>query len=268
MSKLKMLLVSAVLLGLAGCGGSTTSNLGNPQKPLDPQGNWVFNFSGTAQNVGIAGQLFELTSPVVTSNGMAALNNACTGSFTVNGQASGTDTINLTLQQTGDKTNITASLTGTIAADQQHMNGTWTITTPGPCFSNTTGMWTAQLLTPVTGSWTGTVSNTTTDLTFTSSFTENTDQTSQSMGQVTGTVTLLGTPCFPAADTFNLGTSVNFPTLHAGERLIINPPADANNVTISAFGDVAPDATQVQNFNLFIHGGVCDGQSFTGTLTH
>src|SRR6185437_14143543 len=165
-----------------------SSNPAKPSsEPLDPQGNWLF----TIQNQGgdtltLAGLLFELNPPTVTSIGFATPVNdqlLCFGSFKIGGEASGTDSISLTVQQTDVNLPISIALTGTIAADQEHMSGSFATNTSSGCFIGS-GTWSARLLTPLTGDWTGTMSNATTNLSVTASLIENTDQTTSTMGQV------------------------------------------------------------------------------------
>jgi hypothetical protein len=263
-----------VTLAFAGCGGSPQSQPGptKQSQPLDPQGNWLFTFINNPGDtvLVVAGQLYELNPPTVTSNPMGTPLNqpGCDGSFTFNGQASGTDSISLTAQQINSKFNTKLNLTGTIAADQAHMSGAWTTEVPG-CLGGT-GTWSAQLLTAMTGNWSGTLSNATTNLTVTATLTENTDQTTTNMGMVTGTITLLGSPCFASADTFNIPpwNATSTPSFHAGEMFIlISTSPDAEGVTISTSGPVDPGATTFTPLGFTIHGGACDGQNFTGTLS-
>lgn len=268
-STLVVLLILAV--AVIGCGGSPSNPTPGPKgQPLDPQGNWLFQFGGGSTNLSLAGQLYELNPPTVTSNpfGVAPGSNSCPGSITFSGQASGTNSITLTAVQTGNGITqaITVALTGTIAADQAHMSGTWTLSQGVGCVSNTSGTWTAQLLTPVTGSWTGTVSSGSTNITVTASLTEVTDQTVPNMGQVTGTVTLNGAPCF-ANDAFTIGSSGPNTATHGGELLIINA-SDASNVGIAVAGSVSPDGHTDTITSFQIHGGVCDGMNLSGTASH
>lgn len=271
--------VAGLLFALVGCGGSPSSSpISKGGKPLDPQGNWLFTFNenpGTtsANTVVLAGQLFELNPPVVTSNALGSLLGdlqPCPGSYLLNGQVSGTNSISLTLtgdaNETTNPPNINVSLTGTIAGDQQHMSGTYS-TTVGGCVSGS-GTWTAVLLTPVTGNWSGTVSNSTANLSVTASLTENTDQTSPNMGQVTGTVALQGMPCFPSTETLNVLNNSVAVSFHLGETLFIETPADNNGISLQTAGTVDEAATTYNTVAGFqIHGGVCDGQNFNGTLT-
>jgi hypothetical protein len=266
-----------VILSLAACGGGSKpiTNPTSPTQglPLDPQGNWLFVFSGS-KSLNIAGQLYELSPPVVTSNPMGPVGNnfICAGSFTFAGQASGTNTITMTATQINTPgVLVKVSLTGTIADDQAHMSGTWTVSQSGDCLASTdSGTWTAQLLTAVTGNWSGTVSNGTNNLTVTAALTENVDQTSATMGQVTGTVTLLGSPCFASSDAMTLPpwNSTSSPGVHGGETLIIATAPDSNGVHIETVGTVTPDGTTFTPLTFTIGGGACDGQSFTGPLAH
>lgn len=266
---------------------STTTT--NNKKPLDPQGNWLFTFTGSTNpnqgNLIAGGQLYELNPPVVTSNGLGAFapnqlpgipGSSCFGQYSISGQASGSNTITLTLAptNTSQSSALGATLTGTIADDQQHMSGTWTATQNAACMGvNTSGPWTAELLAPVTKSWSGTVSNGNGDLLVTASLTENVDQTSPTMGQVTGTVTVSGSPCFPNAVTFNLPTSFNDPNgvgVHGNVELVLLTLAN-NGVQINMIGVVPTDASKINlespGPGLIVRGGSCDGQSFNGDLT-
>lgn len=267
--------VVGLVVALVGCGGGgSMSTPVKNGKPLDPQGNWLFTFTFNNSTVFLAGQLFELNPPTVTSNPMGTLLGAaitCEGSFVLNGQASGTNSISLTL--TGDAhepdpSNINLSLTGTIADNQQSMSGTYTAN-PGNCIDGP-GTWTAQLLTPVTGNWSGTVSNTSANLSVAASLTENTDQTSPNMGQVTGTVMLSGMPCFSSTETLTIPpgqTGVNGGSSHVGENFFIVTSTDSNGISLETGGTVDQGATTYTPLGFKIHGGVCDGQNFTGTLT-
>lgn len=266
-------LMATLTLTMTACGGAKTTPV-TQAKPLDPQGNWLFSFAGP-HSFSLAGQLYELSPPVVTSNPIGPIGTAvCSGSFTINGQASNTNDITLTAQQIGvSGQRVTLNLTGTIAVDQAHISGNWTTSTAGDCLSSAdSGTWTAQLLTAVTGNWSGTLSSSTTDLTVTAALTENVDQTSATMGQVTGTITLLGSPCFPTADTLNIApwNSTTSPGVHGGETLIIVSSPDAAGVSVQTVGTVTPNGATFTPVNGFtIHGGSCDGQSFTvGTLSH
>lgn len=271
------LLVGLFLSVAVGCGGKTspptqTPTPTNPTKaaaPLDPQGNWLFNINGSPDSFSLGGQLFELNIPVVTSNLLGPVGpDLCNGSFTMSGQASGVNSITLTAQQVNStQIPIALTLTGTIADDQAHMSGTWSIKTPGSCLLSTegSGTWDAQLLVNVTGSWSGTFSDEHSDLLVTAALTENVDQTSLDMGKITGTVTVLGSPCFPNSDTLTLNPAT-LPDLHIGETLLLNPIADENGVTISTIGSVTTDGTSYTSLVFSVKGGECDGKILQGTL--
>jgi len=195
-----------ITLAFAGCGGSPQSQPGTTKQsqPLDPQGNWLIVFTGNSgATMNIAGFLRETNPPTVTSEPMGATLDSqvtCDGSLVFNGQASGTNSITLSAQEINSSSPQGTSaytLTGTIADDQAHMSGTWTRTNVGLCIGDAGGTWTAQLLTPVTGTWTGTLSSSAGDLSVTAVLTEDTDQESPTDSQVSGTIIVLGSPCFP-----------------------------------------------------------------------
>lgn len=274
-----MLVCVALVLPLTACGGHATTppTTTKPGEPLDPQGNWLFTFTSNTTLV-IAGQLLELNVPTVTSRTLAPIPsttqvNLCDGNFSMNGQASGTDSITLTAQQSTPSTffapaNLT--LTGTIAADQAHMSGTYTTNTANSCVK-TSGTWTASLLPAVTGTWTGTlgIDNAhTSDLSVTANLTEITDQTSPNMGQVTGTFTLSGSQCFATNETVTIATAN--PGVHLGETFNVITATNQDGISLEVSSQVSPDGhTFTPTFGFKIHGGTCDGQSFqSGTLAH
>lgn len=274
-----------IALVFAGCGGSPQSQPGTKQsQPLDPQGNWLFVFTGNSgATMNIAGFLQETNPPTVTSEPMASTpdSQVVCDSLLFNGQASGTNSITLTAQALNPSPHgqVEYTLTGTIAPDQAHMSGTWVTTTSGLCLGDAGGTWTAQLLTPVTGTWTGTVSSGTGDLSMTAALTEDTDQSSPTDSQVSGTITVLGSPCFPSNETFTIPAmkAGAAPGFHIGESLFIfTTEPDANGVLLGAFngsgpaalfGVVPPDASSFTG-TISVHGGACDGQTFTGQITH
>jgi hypothetical protein len=254
---------------LVGCGGKSSTPSVNNKGPLDPQGNWLFNINGTPDSLHLAGTLFELNPPVVTSSTIGPVDNdfVCDGSFTMNGSASGVSDITLTAQQVNtNSVPLALTLTGTIAVDQAHMSGTWSVKNHGPCLIAQSGTWDAQLLTSVTGNWAGKFSDSIGDINVTASFTENVDQTKPDMGKVNGTITLLGSPCFSSSDTFSLAAP-DLPNIHTGEILNINPLPDQNGVKLSTVGKVTPDGTSYTALVFKITGGVCDGRSLQGGLT-
>ena len=273
----KPIFVLALLLvvSMLGCGSKsspvTTTPPPSTSKPLDPQGNWIFTITGSSETLVYAGQLYELTSPVVTSNplGYVSGDSFCNTSFNVAGQASGTATINLTATQTATQIPLILSLTGTIADSQAGMSGTWTNTSSAQCMGGqTSGTWSAQTLAPVTGTWSGTLNSSGATISVSLALTEDTLQTDPDMGQVTGTVTISGSACY------NVSTPLTIPawtdngtSLHAGETLLIATAPDSNNSTIQSVGLVDTGATTYTIASFVVFGGPCDGQNFSGTLT-
>lgn len=266
MKTLKLSIILAVLALAAACGSPAKMGTGTTGAPLDPQGNWLFTFTGNGStpDLGFAGQLYELHSPVVTSNEMpsAQLGFTC-GGLTANGQASGTNTINLTVVAVDHTNPPTFSLTGTIATDQAHMSGTWTTADAGDngCISDGSGSgsWSAQLIPNVTGTWTGSASG----VTVSAVITENTDQTSATMGQLTGTLSVSGSPCV-VSGTYSLGAYAS--DIHLGEMATVQV-TDTNNTVLTGNFTVDPSTPTAASGNVVYTGGPCDGQSFAFALT-
>ena len=216
------------------------------------------------------GQLFELVSPTITSNGFVASN--CAGSLMFTGSASGTNSVTLTATQTGLAIGVQGAafaLTGAVAQDEKSMSGTWTLTQAGQkCQMNQpSGTWSAALLTPVNGTWTGTMaSGTNAALAVSATLSENTDQTSVNMGDVTGTVTMSGSTCVSGT------VALDGSSFHLGQQLLMTTSPDSNGVTVLFSGQVDPGAKTTvaspngQNYVAQIKGGTCNGQQFFGVL--
>jgi len=287
-----LLFVVCICLLLTGCGGGGSSSPNNPNnpkpgQPLDPQGNWFFTFNSTS-NAGVhtvAGALFELNPPTVTGKNLTGISatQGCPNNWSIAGQASGINSITLTMLQTnkfGGQAPAQLKITGTIADDQKSMSGSYTTSPSGACFSDLTGNWTARLLPPVDGNWHGTLTAAARDeLIITgTSLVENVDQTTPHMGQVTGTITVLsgsGKACFPNSVTFTippLTPTGSFFGSHVAVFLNLLPAPDTDGVAIQNINAVVDnDATSINTSQLGpgfqVVGGVCDGLIFNGTLT-
>lgn len=263
MTTLKTLLALTLLALTVGCGTPSKQAGGTqPGQPLDPQGNWLFTFTGSNQSTAdltFGGQLFELHSPVVTSNEMpsAPFGFTC-GGVTAAGQASETNTINLTVTAVDHANPPTFALTGTIAEDQAHMSGTWSTASAGDsgCLSDgsNTGAWSAQLIPAVSGNWTGQDSG----VLVVAAITENTDQTSINMGSITGTLQITGSPCM-SNGAYSLQDST-----HLGETATIS--VTDGTATLTGVFTIDPATPGAATGNVFYAGGACDGQGFAFSL--
>lgn len=256
---LTSMILILVLAVTVGCGSSTSSNHHSSNGPLDPQGNWLFTLTGANSSLSFAGQLYELVPPNVTSNPMLAY--GCPGSLNPHGSASGTDTINLTVTQSGTNNNAANfSLTGNIAQDQQSMSGTWTSTNTNGCIIDTNGTWTASSLAPVNGTYVGTTQS---GIGITASLTENTDQTSAIMGQVTGTLTFTNSSCFTEAFTLPAWSKTGPASLHGGQTLVLSTAPDTNGVSVLGVSQNVDTSATSFGVAYSINGGVCNGQTFS-----
>ena len=262
-----LLVVIFLTLALSGCSNINSAIPANPsQKPLDPQGNWLFILTDSNQSTwSFGGELFELTSPTVTSNGFLAVNDPlnCRVSPSMSGQASGTNSITLNVSGTvfSSKPTPAYTLTGTIADDQQHMSGSFTSTQTDGCITTTSGTWTAMQIPAINGTWSGTASSGTLTL----SLTENTDQTSPNMGAVTGTITVSAGETCAAAGTYTLNPNVST-NVHVGEVVDLGI-ADSNGVLLGLHMTVDPATNNSGVGGLTYTGGACDHQSANVTFS-
>ena len=117
----------------------------------------------------------------------------------------------------------TITLTGTIAESRRtdpggpdHDRISWYLCCRSP--AGDSGTWTSQLLAPVTGGYSGTLTGNGNTISVAGSFTEDTSQTSGNMGNVTALRTISGSPCFNSGTPLNLyPEGNNLASHHIGE---------------------------------------------------
>jgi hypothetical protein len=162
-----LLVVLVSVVGLSGCGGSSSSGNGS-QIPLSLAGNWQFtmgeqlnsdptkpSFSGGLQggfllqnNGAVSGQanFLIMTQPPLGSGGQPTPCNS--GTDVITGTISG-QTVNLTAKSSAGQT---FTLTGTLDFSGTTMSGTYTSTDGAGCGIVATQSWTATYVPPLTGS--------------------------------------------------------------------------------------------------------------------
>lgn len=207
---LPITLSAALLLASAACGGGQPSTQANGPLTGNWQLNLVQNYPAPQAQLSASGFLVEssdrLTGSVVgptiaSSNG----SHNCGGVGPVTGTISGQN-ITFALSPGGTVFNFT----GTISSDNASMSGSYQAT-GGACFvqAGTTGTWTATLIPPLNGNFTGTLSNSTymglltgqspvPTIAVSGTITQSTNAGSGAAG-LTGTITATGYPCFATA---------------------------------------------------------------------
>jgi hypothetical protein len=149
--KARLLLPLSLVLLVTGCGGGSKPST----TPGALSGNWQMSLqkdNSTLPPKTQSGFLLQ-QSDVVTGNVMLKAT-PCSGVGSVNGMLSGAN-IALTVNPVG----VTVNLSGSVGSDQTSMTGSYTIISQGCGGSQTapeTGTWTANLVKPVSGSFTGT----------------------------------------------------------------------------------------------------------------
>ncbi len=200
------LLVSTLLL-LAGCGGGSApapqggALSGNWQLTLNQEGGRITQF--------VSGFLVQSNGTVTGSVVLPPANTInfhCSGTGPVSGTLNG-QTVSLSINEGGS----TLSLMGSMSADNTTITGSYA-TLGGACVKPTTGTWSASLIPPLTGNFTGTLSNSTymqslmglpSGGTVAPIMVSGTMTQSPNIGAanatLTGTITAVGYPCFRTA---------------------------------------------------------------------
>jgi hypothetical protein len=143
--------LTCVLALLSSCGGGSTAD--PPTGALS--GNWQLTLvqSGTKQPIqfSLSGFLQQSSNSLT---GSFVLPGTCAGAGPVTGTVNG-QSINLSVDQSGS----TLELTGNTSSDNRSMAGAYTDLAGGCSKTPSTGTWSAILIPPLTGNFTGTLSN-------------------------------------------------------------------------------------------------------------
>jgi hypothetical protein len=204
--KIAFLLVFSLFL--TACGSSNSSNSDPSSGSI--AGNWQMSLQPSNTKLNPRSQSGFLAQSGNNLTGSLLLTDVpCTGIGSVNGTVSGT-AVSLTISPTG----LLLDLTGTVASNQTSMSGDYTILSTGCSSTNTApqnGTWTANLIPPFSGNFTGTfyAQNNGPTYTVSGQLTQG-SSAGQSSAPLTGTLTITGFPCLAGANLTGLvsGTSV------------------------------------------------------------
>lgn len=189
------------------CGGSSTSNSTTAGGPLT--GNWqislVQEYPSPVTPLSVSGFLRQSDQTVAGSVQGPTITNSkgtvCGGTAQITGTVNGQ-----TIAFTENLGGTTYDFTGTLSSDNQSMSGSYA-GQGGACFTqSTTGTWTALLIPPLDGNFTGTLSGSSymtllTGITpvapikVSGSITQSSNE-GGSNASLTGTITAVGYPCF------------------------------------------------------------------------
>jgi hypothetical protein len=205
-------LLACTILGLAACGSGNSSSSSN-NGPLS--GNWQITASQERPPAQFSVSGFLLQSNSSVTGTVARPGQGCAGPVPLTGTVSGQ---NVTLSVNSG----TMSLTGSISSDGKSMSGVYE-TLQGDCTRQaTTGTWTALQVPPITGKFTGTLSNSAYMQVVTgvippapiavSGSLSQSDNIGSANATLTGTITAVEYPCFNTASLTGTisGTSVIF----------------------------------------------------------
>jgi hypothetical protein len=207
---LSLAILAFLLLALVTCGGGNSSSSVVTSGALS--GNWQFTLTQNypiQQNpapIPVAGFLTETKNSLTGSLEVPilGLNSNCAGVSSATGTVSGQN-VTIAINNGGN----VLTLTGALASDNTSMTGTYQAL-GGACFTTpTTGSWTAILIPPVNGSFTGTLTGSTymqalTGVTPPAPIVVSGTMTQSanfgaSNATLTGTMTAAGYPCFTTA---------------------------------------------------------------------
>lgn len=194
----------------SGCGSSAV--ISQPAGALS--GNWQFNllknYPFQQEQLSASGFLQQSNGNLTGSvQGPTTTNTSGTATCGGTGPLTGTvnnGTVSFTLNPGG----TTINFTGTISSDQKSMSGSYEAI-GGGCYSYpTSGIWTAFLIPPLNGKFTGTIESSymgavaglgvgaSVPVTVSGSFAQSANASS-SAATLTGTITAVGYPCFATA---------------------------------------------------------------------
>jgi hypothetical protein len=195
-----------LLLTLLSCGGGGSA----PTSPGALAGNWQFTlvrgFPLPRTTTGASGFLSQTSNSVAGSVQIppSSQNLKCGGVGVLSGAVDG-QTVTLAINEGG----TTINLSGTLSSDGKSMSGNFAGLNGGCYTSPTSGTWTASLIPPITGSFTGTITNSLYMTLLTganppapiavSGMLTQVGGTGSSNASVTGTITAVDYPCFRTA---------------------------------------------------------------------
>lgn len=220
----------------AGCGGSSSSSNNN----TDPSntglsGNWQITLQHNSQTESQSGFLLQtgsiLSGNLLFSGQTIAGQTVCSGVGYVQGQ-NNSGAITITVIQAAQ----TANLTGSASSDFASMNGSYSIFASG-CGKTETGTWTANRVTPLTGTFSVMFTSTqSTNLTFSAngSLTQGANK-GNSYAYLSGSMTSTNAPCF---------TSASFTGVVSGTAVLLNISNSTGQLGQYS-GTAATDASEI-----------------------
>jgi hypothetical protein len=202
--RVKFLLAAVLLLAMIGCGGSSSPSSSSNATVSNWQFSLVQEWPRPETALGVSGFL-KLTGSGVTGSvnvPPSSQNGKCAGTAAVTGTISQSN-VTLSLNEGGTVTN----LTGTMSSDGKSMTGSYS-GLGGGCFTvPTTGTWTAVQVPPLTGNFTGQITQSfymalltgaqpPAPVTVSGSLSQGTNDGAASNATLTGIINAESYPCF------------------------------------------------------------------------
>jgi hypothetical protein len=253
-----VVVVASLALLIAGCGGNSSTPLPAQVQQLTlTSGNWDFAVaSSSGTNFLIGGNVVQTGTSV--TGGLRVVNSACIAPSTpvpITGNISG-QTATVTSANVASQT-INASLSGSATA----LTGTYTVTGTG-CAGGDKGNIAGVLVPSISGTWKGTlISNTVANpgVGVTAPIVEGAPDPT-GLFVITGSATYVGSPCFAS------GTAANGSAMAGRTTDVLLKNDDGS--TVEFIGSLNNPAAPTQITGTYtVTGGVCDGDTGSGTIT-
>ena len=242
---------------MAGCGSGTLKSI---QPEVSLTGNWSFTASASGNgspplilNAGFTQGSSGAVSAVAHLNGAACLNSA--SAIALSGSVSPSNQIALISQPFQG---TTLMLNGTLAPNGKTIsNASWSFS-GGSCAALGNGGIIAEDYSQINGTYTGIfVDSGNNQLAVSATLTQTIQPDNNGQFQLSGSATFPNNPCFTKPIVTN--------SLVTGSSL--STTYTQGSASITAVGTFNSDATQLTITNWQVSGGLCDGDSGTGSLT-
>ena len=246
------------MLLLSACGGGSSTGADSTPASWSVSGNWQMSLfkDGKTSSKPRTQTGFLVASQNNVSGGAIFSSADCSGSTSVSGNVDGNDVV-----LTTDPTGLSVQLNGKLGSDKASMSGNYTLLAEG-CGASETGTWTAILIKALNGTFAGTTDDG--KYAISAGLTQAANDGGSS-ADITGSLTISGSPCFPN------GATATVSGLVSGQSVLLNF-ADSNGNQMGQISGNSPadgSATSIAGNYRLIGQGLpsCNTNGSSGTVT-